>query len=69
MFRMLEGHQVMDPGFTQEAAATLCVRGTRRVGDTASYHFTRDLMLKAVSVTPKSYDTDTHAIYTKYISS
>lgn len=40
---------MMDPGFTHEAATTLCIRGTRKVEDTSGYQFTRDLMLKAVS--------------------
>jgi pimeloyl-ACP methyl ester carboxylesterase len=44
--RMLEGHQEMDPGFTREAAATLSVRGSKKLQD-GSYQFTRDLLVKA----------------------
>jgi pimeloyl-ACP methyl ester carboxylesterase len=47
--RMLEGHQVMDPSFTREAAATLSVRGSKKLSS-GSYQFTRDLMLRAPSL-------------------
>ena len=50
VYRMLEGHQVMDPSFTREAAATLSVRGSKKL-PSGSYQFTRDLMLRAVSAT------------------
>ena len=49
MYRMLEGHQVMDPSFTHEAAATLSARGSKKLPD-GTYQFTRDLMVKAVSI-------------------
>lgn len=48
--RMLEGHQAMDPGFTREAATALCVRGSKKLPN-GYYQFTRDLMLKTVSIT------------------
>ena len=49
VYRMLEGHQVMDPSFTREAAATLSARGSKKLPD-GTYQFTRDLMVKAVSI-------------------
>jgi len=46
---MLEAHTRIDKDFSQEAAATLAIRGVRQTKE-GSYQFTRDLQAKTVRV-------------------
>ena len=45
--RILEAHTKIDKDFSQEAAATLAIRGVRQTKE-GSYQFTRDLQAKTV---------------------